>query len=272
MSWLTASWGRIRALIARRRLDDEGRREIEAHLHLLTNRYIQAGLTADAARAAALRQFGNPTALREKIQGVNGIAWLDRFVRDLRLALRQIRRKPGYAAVVIVTLALGIGGTTAVFSVVQAVLFEPLPFRHPDQLVRLYQQEPGKPDTRYVLAAATVKWLREQTTTLDGVIALNDYSETGRDLLVNGEGRRIRVLQVTRAYFQTLEPRSALRGQDFTSADETGAPRVIVSDELWRTAFAAAPSTIARPFAERSSHRKYRHRAGRISASHRGWR
>ena len=136
---------------ARRRLDEEARREFDAHLDLLVERYIRSGMTPDEAHAAARRQFGNVTLVREEIYQMNGIGWVDGLAQDLRYAFRQLRRSPGFSAVVIATLALGIGGTTAVFSVVQAVLLAPLPYEQPGQLVRFYQQEPDKPDTRHYL-------------------------------------------------------------------------------------------------------------------------
>ena len=113
-------------------------------------RYIRSGLSPDEAAAAARRQLGNTTLIREEIFQMNGIGWLDRLAQDLRYALRQLRCNPGFSALVATTLALGIGGTTAVFSVVQAVLLAPLPYAEPGQLVRFYQQEPDSPDTRHV--------------------------------------------------------------------------------------------------------------------------
>ena len=126
----------------RRRLDDETRAEFEAHLELLTDRYVRGGMSLDDARAQARRQFGNVTWHREEIRLMNRARWFDGIVQDVRYALRQIRRSPGFSFVVVATLALGIGGTTAVFSVTLAALLAPLPYAEPGQLVRLYQQVP----------------------------------------------------------------------------------------------------------------------------------
>lgn len=136
---------------ARRRLDDEARREFEAHLDLLAERYVRAGMTREDADAAARRQFGNATLVREHIYQMNGIGWIEGVAQDLRYAGRQLRHAPGFSMVVAATLAIGIGGTTAMFSVVQAVLLAPLPYAQPGQLVRVYQQEPGNPSSRYYL-------------------------------------------------------------------------------------------------------------------------
>ena len=135
--WLRARISRLLFVIERRRVDEDVRLEIDAHLDLLTNRYRQQGMSPDEAYVAARRQFGNPTGLRQDIHEMNSILWLEQTVEDVRYAFRQVRGSAGYAVVVIATLGLGIGGATAVFSVVEAVLLAPLPYEKPGQLVRL---------------------------------------------------------------------------------------------------------------------------------------
>ena len=147
---------------ARRRLDEETRREFETHLGLLADRYVDQGMTLEEAHAAARRQFGNVTRHREEIYEMNGIRSVDGLTQDLRYAFRQLRHGPGFSAVVVGTLALGIGGTTAVFSVMHAVLLAPLPYAQPDQIVRIYQEEPGRPDTRRAVSAPQFRMVRER--------------------------------------------------------------------------------------------------------------
>ena len=141
---------------------------MDAHLELLADRYISQGMSADEAYTAARRQFGNPAVMRQDMLDMNSIGWLEQAARDLRYACRQLRRSPGFAAVVVATLGVGIGGTTAVFSVVQAVLMAPLPYEQPGQLVRFFQQEPGRPDTRDVLAGTHFTFLREHAGVVRG--------------------------------------------------------------------------------------------------------
>lgn len=240
---LVALFSRLGFVWARRHLDNEARAEFDAHLALLNDKYIRAGMTPEAARTAARRQLGNVTLVREDVYQMNGIAWVDGLAQDLRYACRQLRRSPGFSAVVIATLALGIGGTTAVFSVVQAVLLTPLPYEQPGQLVRLYQQEPDKPGTRNYLAAPHFASLREHAASFEAVAALFTFSETGLDLVRGGQAERLRVLRVTSDYFHTLRS-GTLRGPGFDRADDVGTRCVVLSDRLWRTRFGNDPSVV----------------------------
>lgn len=240
---LTAWLSRLPFAWARRRLDRETRAEFDLHLELLVERYVRSGLTPDEARAAARRQFGNATTMREDVYDMNSLPWIDGVAQDLRYAVRQLRCSPGFATVVVLTLALGIGGTTAVFSVVRAVLLAPLPYDQPDRLVRFYQQEPDAPATRHYLTGVHFASLRESAASFAEVAALNDYSETGVDLVKDGRAERLRVLQVTSDYFRVIK-RGALRGPGFTRGDETGAKRVVLGDRVWRTRFGGDVSVI----------------------------
>jgi predicted permease len=228
---------------ARRRLDGDARREFDTHLDLLTERFVERGMPLADARAAARRQLGNPTLVREEIHRMNGLAWWDGLLQDLRYAVRQIRHGPGFAAVVVVTLGLGIGGTTAMFSVVHAILLAPLPYDQPGLLVRFYQQEPDKPDTRGVLTGAHFSDLREHSSSFENVAAIANYSETGLDLVREGRGQRLRVLRVSSGYFATLRSGS-VNGPGFDRSDETGTKRVVLSDALWRTGFGGGASLV----------------------------
>ena len=240
---LRASVSRLRFAWARRRLDADARQEIDAHLALLAEHYAGLGLSADEAYSAARRQFGNPSVMRQEIHDMNSIGWLDQVARDLRYAWRQLRRAPGFVAVVATTLGVGIGGTTAVFSIVEAVLLAPLPYEQPGQLVRFFQQEPGRPDTRDVLAGTHFMFLREHASSFDDVAALAHYSETGLDLVTGGRAERLRVLRVSSGYFSTLRSSPAL-GRAFDLDDETGTKRVVLSDRVWRTRFSGDPSVV----------------------------
>jgi hypothetical protein len=132
-----------RNLLHRDRMDREWREEMESHLQMLTDSFLAQGLTPREARSAALRQAGNLTMQREEIYRMNGIQWLDSISGDVRYALRGLRNQPSFTAVAVLTLALGIGANTAVFSVVNSVLLKPLSFPNAEELVDLGQVAPG---------------------------------------------------------------------------------------------------------------------------------
>ncbi len=148
---------------------------------------------------------------------------MDEFVQDLRYAFRQVRHGIGFAAVVAGTLALGIGGTTAVFSVMHAVLLAPLPYAQPGQLVRIYQEEPGNPATRRGVSAPHFTTLREQATSFVDVGGRYFREDLGLDLSQVGCGQRLRTLLVTSDYFRTLRA-EPFRGPGFQIEDEAGEP------------------------------------------------
>jgi predicted permease len=242
---LQAVASRLAFALTRRRLDDEARLEIDTHLDLLTARYRQQGLSPDEAWLAARRQFGSVLGVRQEVHEMNGIGWIERIALDLRDASRQVRRNPGFSAVVALTLGLGIGGATAVFSVVEAVLLEPLPYQESGRLVRMYQQRPDRPDTRDVVAATHFAFVREHAGAFEDVAALAHYSETGVDLVTSRGAERLRVLRVSSGYFETLRAPLALgRGFDRDDEADRGTQRVVLSDAVWRAHFAGDPSVV----------------------------
>ena len=128
---------RLATLFRRSKLDADMAAEMRAHLDAQMQRNLAAGMPLDDARAAAHRQFGGVAQIQERARDGRGWQWLEQFLRDLRFAVRQLLKSRGVIAVIILTLGLGIGAATAIFSIVHALLLSPLPFRDADQLVQV---------------------------------------------------------------------------------------------------------------------------------------
>ncbi|MGD0124509.1 MAG: permease prefix domain 1-containing protein [Terriglobia bacterium] len=127
-----------RSFRRRKRMMDDLDQDIRDFIARETQDNIERGMSPEDARYAALRKFGNVTQVEEETWEVWSLVWLEQLWHDVRCGLRQLRRSPGFTLVATLTLALGIGANTAIFSAVYAVLLKPLPFRHPGQLVRVF--------------------------------------------------------------------------------------------------------------------------------------
>src|SRR5208283_423850 len=128
------SWTRF---FRRRQWDEERARELEAYLEAETDENIARGMSPQEARYAARRKLGNTTLIREEIYHMNSLGWLEVLWQDLRYGLRMLAKNPGFTVVAVLTLALGIGANTAIFTVIYSVLLRPLPFRNEDRLISL---------------------------------------------------------------------------------------------------------------------------------------
>src|SRR5215510_12984649 len=133
--YLRAVTARLRGLFGDRRADREFDDEIETHLRLLTERYVRQGMSEDEAIRAARRQFGNVTLLQEAHRDMRGIRFIDTIFQDLRFGARMLLKSKGFTAVAALSLAVGIGANTAIFSLLDALLLKTLPVRNPEQLV-----------------------------------------------------------------------------------------------------------------------------------------
>jgi predicted permease len=228
------------------RRDRDLRDEMRAHIDIETQENLARGMPADEARAAAGRTFGNTDSVRERVRAERPTFRLEVLVQDARLALRMMRRNPSFAAAVLVTLALGIGANTAVFSVVYGVLLRPLPYPEPDRLVRIWEEHPGASAAirGAALSDLTYNVWNESPRTLEGIAAHSTarFTVTGFDEPIRVEGAA-----VSPSLFPLLRATPAV-GRFFRTEEGIGtaAPVVVLSDGFWRERFGGDRAAIGR--------------------------
>ena len=241
-SWLC----RLVPYLGRRQAEEDLQEELRLHLELERERQRDAGVPESDALRAARRTLGNASLIRERTRDVWGWRWLDIVGRDVRLVARGLRRSPGFTAIVVAVLGLGIGVTTAVFSLINGVLLSPLPFRDPAQLVTV-QIHVREMEERFPAFAANLlaheAW-SECRDVCAGVAALRP----SRSTLANaGEPRSLRGAQVTVNLFELLGLSPAI-GRSFQAADLAvgGTGVAILTHGLWRDAFGGDPGIVGR--------------------------
>jgi putative ABC transport system permease protein len=216
--------------------------ELASHLAMLTDENVRRGLTPDEARRAAHLQLGATERLRETNRDLRGLPFLETFAQDVRYAFRTLKKSPGFTAVVVLTLALGIGANTAIFSVVYAVMLKPLPYTRPAELIDIGQITPDTLDTPTGWSFPNMDDLRRDSTTLDAVAGSNFHQLT---LTGHGEPQAINTVVVTGDFFKVfaVEP---IIGRTLSPDDaKPGAPpQVVLSENLWRDVFKADPAIL----------------------------
>jgi putative ABC transport system permease protein len=235
---------RLRTLLRRSAVKDDIRREIDFHIDMETDLRVKRGMSPEEARRTALRDFGGVGRYREEVADTRGITLWDSVSQDVRFALRTLRRWPGYAIGTIVTLALGIGANTAIFSVVNDVLLAPLPYRDGHQLVRILQtaSRPSPGET-----GVSIKEMREYRDSLHAVRDVVEYHGMSFILLNHGEPDRVNTGVVSAHFFDMFGVRPIL-GRAFTDKDDDlGAePVVLLSHAYWTSKFGGDPAVVGR--------------------------
>lgn len=234
------SW--VRWLLRRGGLDAELREELESHVAMRAEWNRKAGLGAEESETAARRQFGNLTRVQEETRRVHIAAWVESIAQDLGYALRGLRRMRGFAAAALLTLALGIGCTTAVFSVVDRILFRGLPYAEDERLYSIGMKAPIEP-TEFVMGSAYVDFRNNQEV-FESVTSWSGIFDCD---LTEMNPLRMSCAHVEQTFLPTLGVSPAI-GRNFTAGeDRPNAPPVaVVTDALWRGRFGGDPGLLNR--------------------------
>jgi predicted permease len=231
-------------LLGRRRRERELDEEIRAHISMAVEERVARGESREAAERAVRREFGNEARVREVTRTMWGGMWLDRLAQDVRYGLRSLRRDPGFTSVAVLTLGLGIGATTAMFTVVHGTLVSPLPYAEPERLVDVAAAPAERPNSVGLLDRHFVE-LREDPGPFSSMAAHSFFPPV--TLTGAGDPVRLEAAYVTAEIHSVLGVRPAL-GPGFSAGDDdAGAPPVVLlGDALWRERFDADPEVIGR--------------------------
>lgn len=240
MEWLRILLSRCVALFRGRRLDTDLDEELGAHIELAIEENQERGLSRTDARRAALRELGGVTQIKERYRTERGLGWLETLALDLRFAARMLWKSPGFTLTAVLTLALGIGGNTAIFSIVNGVLLNPLPFPHPEQLVGVHESKPNFP-TGSISYPNFLDW-RKDNHTFSAMALSRGYSfnMTGR-----GDAEQVNSQFLSSGFFALLGVHP-MRGREFTPAEDQlgAAPVAMISEGLWRRKFSSSPAVL----------------------------
>jgi predicted permease len=237
------------ASATRQTQDERLREEIAEHIALQTADNLRAGLSPAEAHRQAMLKFGGVETVREDYAEERRLLFLETLLQDVRYGLRTLRKSPGFAVVAVLTLALGIGATTAIFSVLDGVVLEPLPYPHPEQLVGVELSPLGVDASLRGFAPEDYFIFREQGRTFQDV-GMYVESDTDRDVNVTGfaEPERVHALHVTYGALSVLGI-PAMLGRTFSAADDApgGAPTAILTYGYWQRKYSANPATVGKP-------------------------
>jgi putative ABC transport system permease protein len=235
------------AMIGKQKRDNDLEEELRSHIEFAVEENLNRGMSAEAAQRAALKEFGGITQTKESYRVQRGLPLIEQLGRDLRFAIRQLIKSSGFTIVALLTLALGVGANTAVFSLINGLLLRPLPVPHAEQLMVLRSVEGEFDPNDYVLCAPFFRGLENQHEVFSDVFAYN-----GDTLQVKGQSGNENVpgMLVSGQFFQAMET-APLLGRYLTPQDDLpgGSPAglaVVISEDFWDNRFNRAPDVVGR--------------------------
>jgi putative ABC transport system permease protein len=238
--WLKSFLRRVQGFWLSETIHKEIGDELQFHIDMRVEENIRRGMSPDEARRDAERRFGNQTRIKEQGYDVRGGRWLETVWQDLCYGARMLMKNPGFTFVAVLTLALGIGANTAIFSVVNAVLLQSLPYRDSDRIVTIFDRTRSE-DSNFVNGSDFLDW-RAQSQVIEQIVA---YAFGTADLTGSGEPERLEAGFISAGLFATLGVEPSLGRAFVPTDDRAGAtPVVILSHSLWRRRFGGDPQVI----------------------------
>jgi predicted permease len=240
LSWLR----RLRGSFRTRAFERQMSAELAAHLEFEADALIAAGWSAADARLEAVRRFGSVAETQDRCRDSWGIQTIDAIAQDLRDGLRAFARSPGSAALIVLTLGVGIGLTTTIFSAVHAVLLQRLPYANGEALIEIRQQKTGDPAGNIGLSLPELEDYRQQATSLDAIV---EYHQMWFNLIEGSKATRVMTGVVSAGFFDVVGVRPFL-GRTFVPDDERpdAVPVLVVSHSYWQRALGADPHVVGR--------------------------
>jgi putative ABC transport system permease protein len=243
MFWLRLIYTRLHGLLRKNRIEQEMEDEMRFHLRMRTRENIERGMRSEEAEREARRRFGNVGRIKDLSRDIKGGGFMEMLLQDLRYGARMLLKNPGFTIVASITLALGIGANTAIFSIVNAVLIRPLPYQEPDQLVMIDEIPPG--GGQFAIAPGNFADWRDQSRSFVGMSAYR-----GGNLILTSDGgnaEQLRSQRISANFFDLLGIKPVL-GRFFTSdEDKPDHNRVVIfSYSLWQRRFGGEPDIVGK--------------------------
>lgn len=240
----TDAWLRIKALLNRRRLERDLEEELEFHLVKRAEMNHRLGLEANDAQAAARRRFGNVALMKEDCRELWIFSWIETLWKDVRYATRILAKSPGFAAIVICSLALGIGANTAVFSALNAVMLHALPYEHPETLATIWSTQKTDPGSEDVPPIAEVADWKKQNHVFSDIAAISPPDRT--TLSGIGEPGLIQIQSATANFFELIGVQPALGRVFRVEESQEQFQTVVISNVFWRNRFNSDPYVLGK--------------------------
>ena len=233
---------RVRSLFRRQRLERDLRDELAAHLEMHVADNLRAGLSPEEARRVALLKLGGMEQAKESYRERRGLPLLESLLQDLRFGLRMLAKNPGFTAVAVFTLALGIGANTAVFSIVDAVLLKPLPYQGADRLVAVWSTEIGQPGTKIFAPYRDFEEFKANNHSFEQLATLT-WARAGEILTWRGAPHEVLAIPASADFFSLLGIPAA-KGRTFAPEDLQNGCTVVLAYAFWQNQLSSAPDIV----------------------------